>query len=166
MFKLSRMTDYGVVVLSRMAREPGTVFATAELAERTALPQPTVAKTLKSLARGGLVVSHRGTQGGYSLERAPQAVTMAEIIGVLDGPVALTACVEGSDENCGVERLCPIRGHWERVNAAVKGALDGITLADLTAAQDEDPEAAFAPPERGAAEEAASERTPAPAGAR
>lgn len=137
MFKLSRMSDYGVVVLSRMAREPGTVTTTVELAERTALPQPTVAKALKLLTRGGLVTSHRGTQGGYSLDRAPTDVTVTEIIGALEGPVALTACVDGSDDNCSVERLCPIRGHWERVNEAVKGALDGITLADLTAAQDE-----------------------------
>jgi FeS assembly SUF system regulator len=137
MFKLSRMADYGVVVLSRMARAPGEVVTAPELAERTALPQPTVAKTLKLLTRGGLLTSHRGTQGGYSLDRAPAEVTVAEIIAALDGPVALTACVDGSDDNCAVENLCPIRGHWERVNEAVKGALEGVTLADLTAAQEE-----------------------------
>lgn len=137
MFKLSRMADYGVVVLSRMARNQGAVVTAAELADRTGLPQPTVAKTLKLLTRGGLLASHRGTQGGYSLDRAPERVTVTEIITALDGPVALTACVDGSDDSCAVESLCPIRGHWERVNDAVKGALDSVTLADLTAAQEE-----------------------------
>ncbi|MBP5856938.1 SUF system Fe-S cluster assembly regulator [Marivibrio halodurans] len=137
MFKLSRMADYGVVVLSRMARDQGRVVTAYELSERTGLPQPTVAKTLKLLTRGGLLESHRGTQGGYSLDRAPTEVTVSEIIAALEGPVALTACVDGSDENCAVESLCPIRGHWERVNEAVKDALDSVTLADLTASQEE-----------------------------
>lgn len=137
MFKLSRMADYGVVVLSRMARAPGEVVTAVQLAERTGLPQPTVAKTLKLLSRGGLIASHRGAQGGYSLDRAPGEVTVTEIITALDGPVALTACVDGSDDNCAVESLCPISGHWQRVNEAVKGALDSVSLADLTAAQTE-----------------------------
>ena len=137
MFKLSRMADYGVVVLSRMARDHGTVVTALEVSDRTGLPQPTVAKTLKLLTRGGVLTSHRGMQGGYSLDRAPADVTVTEIISALDGPVALTACVEGSDDNCAVESLCPVRGHWERVNDAVKGALDSVTLADLTAAQEE-----------------------------
>jgi FeS assembly SUF system regulator len=137
MFKLSRMADYGVVVLSRMARHPGTVVTAVELADRTGLPQPSVAKTLKLLTRGGLIASHRGTQGGYSLQRSPRDMTVTEIITALEGPVALTACVDGSDDNCAVESLCPIKGHWERVNEAVVSALDGLTLADLTVAQEE-----------------------------
>lgn len=136
MLKLSRLTDYGVVVLDRLARarelDKGPTTA-PDLAEATTLPQPTVAKTLKLLARGGVVESHRGHQGGYSLARAPEHITVAEIISALDGPVELTACVDGQEGSCSVESMCAIRGNWDAVNSAVRTALESVTLADMLA---------------------------------
>ena len=134
MIKLSRLTDYGVVVLGRLAavRERGAGPTTAaEIAEATLLPAPTVAKILKLLARGDVVLSHRGHQGGYSLARDAQAITVADIVTALDGPVALTACVDGHEGDCSVETMCAIRGHWDAVNTAVRGALESVTLADM-----------------------------------
>ena len=131
MFRLSKLTDYGFVLLSQMTRRAGETVTAPELAEATALPPPTVAKTLKALARAGVVVSHRGAGGGYSLDRAPDEITVAEVISAMEGPVALTACVEGAEHHCDVESCCPMRGHWDSINHAVKTALEAITLQDV-----------------------------------
>ncbi len=131
MLKLSRMIDYGVVVLSQLANRRDTLTTAPELAEATGLPAPMVSKVLKSLARSDLVVSHRGVHGGYSLSREPEGISVAAIVEALEGPVALTACVEASDSHCRVESLCPIRGGWEKVNNAIRDALEAVSLADL-----------------------------------
>ena len=131
MLKLSRMIDYGVVVLSQLANRRDTLTTAPELAEATGLPAPMVSKVLKSLARSDLVVSHRGVHGGYSLSREPEGISVAAIVEALEGPVALTACVEASDSHCRVESLCPIRGGGEKVNNAIRDALEAVSLADL-----------------------------------
>ncbi|WP_207481504.1 SUF system Fe-S cluster assembly regulator [Arenibaculum pallidiluteum] len=131
MFKLSKLTDYAVVVLSDMARRSDAVQTVPQLAERTGLPAPTVAKLMKLLTPAGLAVSHRGAQGGYVLARGATDISVAEIIAAVEGPIALTACVEGSDQACNAERMCPMRGNWERVNGAVRDALERVSLAEM-----------------------------------
>jgi FeS assembly SUF system regulator len=129
--KLSRMIDYGVVILSQMTNQRDGLVTAPELAEATGLPAPMVSKVLKSLARSDLVSSHRGVRGGYALTRMPEDISVASIVEALEGPVALTACVEASDSHCRVESLCPIRGGWEKVNDAIREALEAVSLADL-----------------------------------
>jgi FeS assembly SUF system regulator len=129
------MTDYGVVVMSQLHQQPSMMTA-PELAQATGLPAPTVSKLLKQLAKAGVLDSHRGVNGGYTLSRKLEDVTAMEIIEALDGPVALTACVEGADDACNVESLCPMKGGWDKVNAAVRNALCEVTLADLCPTQD------------------------------
>jgi FeS assembly SUF system regulator len=136
MFKLSKLTDYAVVVMSDMARRGDAVQTVPQLAERTGVPAPTLSKLMKLMAHAGLVVSHRGASGGYELARGAEAISVAEIIAAVEGPIALTACVDGSDQACGAESLCPMRGNWERVNRAVRGALEGVSLADMSAVPD------------------------------
>lgn len=131
MIRLSKLTDYAIVVLSEMARHVGAVHTVSLLAERTGVPAPTVAKLMKALTPAGLTTSQRGAAGGYALSRPANAISIAEIITALDGPIALTACVDGADSQCGVERLCPMRGGWEKVNNAIRGALEQVTLADM-----------------------------------
>lgn len=131
MFRLSNLTDYAVVVMSAMARQPGTVRTVTQIAERTGVPAPTVAKLMKALVPAGLMTSHRGATGGYALSRPPEAISIAEIITALDGPIAITHCVDGAESTCGVERLCPMRGNWEKVNGAVRAALESVSLADM-----------------------------------
>lgn len=133
MIKLSKLTDYAIVVMSEMARQKGTVHTVSHLAERTGVPAPTVAKLMKSLTPAGLMTSHRGASGGYALSRPAEAITIADIVVALDGPIALTACVEGAGEECGVESLCPMRGGWEKINRAIRSALEQVTLADMMA---------------------------------
>jgi len=131
MMKLSRMTDYGVVVLSRMAQGQSSVATAPALAQATGLPAPSVSKLLKTFARAGLVMSQRGHHGGYRLARSPDEINVADIITALEGPVAMAACVDGAEGQCGVEMSCPIRGRWDRVNTAIRRALEGISLSEL-----------------------------------
>lgn len=131
MIRLNRLTDYAIVVLSRMGQEPG-VRTAPQLAQDTGVPLPTVAKLLKTLAADGIIVSHRGAAGGYALSRPAEAISVARIIASLEGPIALTACVEGSGNHCEVERLCPMRGNWEKVNGAIRTALEALSIADMT----------------------------------
>lgn len=127
--RLSRMTDYALVLLCQMAREDSTaVISSGRLAEATGLPGPSVSKLLKALAREGLVNAHRGAGGGYGLARSPQAITVADVVAALEGPVALAACVDG---HCGFQRVCPSRGRWQPVNKAVHRALAGVSLAEM-----------------------------------
>jgi FeS assembly SUF system regulator len=131
MLRLSHLTDYGVVVLSQLAQEAPALVTASGLAASTGLPAPTVAKLLKTLTHAGLVSSHRGAAGGYTLARSPVCISVGEVIAAIDGPVALTACVEGAVEVCKVEGSCPIRGRWSKVNAALRRALSEISLAEL-----------------------------------
>ena len=132
MIKLSRLTDYGVVVMSQMAQDMSAMKTASELAAATGVPTPTVAKLLKRLVKAGLVESWRGVNGGYALTRRIDVITAADIIEALEGPVALTACVDGSEADCGVASLCPMRGGWEKVNRAIRAALEELTLAELS----------------------------------
>ncbi len=135
MFKLSKLTDYAVVVLVRLARTgaPGTAVQTSPgISLATGIPEPTVAKVLKAMAGKGLVTSLRGAHGGYRLNRTLCAIRVAEVIEAIDGPIALTACVDGGD--CESQCLCPMRGRWDPVNAAIRAALNRITLADMESA--------------------------------
>lgn len=133
MLRVSRMTDYAVVVLGRMAASKGAVTTAIGLAEATTLPQPTVAKVLKRLSKQGLIHSVRGAAGGYVLDKPADQISMASIVEAIDGPVALTACVEEAEGDCAVENLCPMRGRWDRLNTAVQTAFQSVSLAEIAA---------------------------------
>jgi FeS assembly SUF system regulator len=130
MLRMGKMTDYATVVLASMAQEPATPRAAAELAERTRLGRPTVSKVLKGLQRAGMVISSRGAQGGYRLARRPDEITAAQILDVFEGPIAITEC-SGASSQCGIERQCRVGGAWRRVNAAIRRALEDVTLHQL-----------------------------------
>jgi len=131
MIRMTKQTDYGFVLLSELAAGDGRVANAPELAHETRLPLPTVAKILKLLARSGVVRSQRGVKGGYSLARPARQISAAEIVTALEGPVALTVCIDGSPGECDREDFCGVRGHWQRINDAVEQALTAISLEDL-----------------------------------
>ncbi len=131
MIKLSKLSDYAIVVLSILAREQGRLMTAAGLSSASGIPEPTVAKVLKLLSKESVITSTRGVNGGYMLERDPTQISVTELITALEGPIALTACVEGSDDECGIESICPMSGKWQKVNATIKTALDGLPLSDL-----------------------------------
>ena len=136
MLRLSKLTDYATVVMTRLAQAPGDVHSAQSLADRTLVEVPTVSKVLKKLARAGLVVSQRGAQGGYRLARPAQEITVAEIIAALEGPLGMTECSihEGL---CSQEPVCSVRRNWRKISRAIVAALDEVTLADMAEPLDE-----------------------------
>ncbi len=133
MIRISRLTDYGIVLMSHMAAHAERVHNASEVASEAHLPLPTVSKLLRLLAKEELLESHRGVKGGYGLARRPEDVTLGSIIKALEGPIAITTCTNDSPGECEHESLCPVRSHWHLINLAVRQALDSITLADMAA---------------------------------
>jgi len=133
MIRMTKQTDYGFVLLSKLAAEPSRVANAPDLAAETRLPLPMVSKILKLLGRGGVLQSHRGVKGGYSLARPAAEISAAEIVRALEGPVALTVCIDGTPGECDLEPYCHVRAHWQRINVAVETALADISLAELAA---------------------------------
>lgn len=132
MIRIAKLTDYAVVLLVFMARAPqGVVHAARDLADESGLPLPTVSKVLKCLSREGLVASHRGARGGYTLAKAPTAIRVSEIISAMEGPVAVTECNGNCNVACELESTCPVRDNWQVINAVVQRSLANFTLADM-----------------------------------
>lgn len=131
MLRMSRLTDYGVVLLAHLAAsEPGTTHNARQLAGEARLPAPVVSKILKALTHAGLLVSYRGTKGGYGLAREPERISVAEIVAALEGPIAVTECSIGPG-SCDHEVSCVVRSPWMRINQAISEVLDRVTLAEL-----------------------------------
>lgn len=141
MMKLGKLTDYAIAVMAQLARHAanasagadGVALSAAALSAETGVPEPTVAKVLKTLSRGQLLDSARGVSGGYRLARDARQITVAEIIEVMDGPIAIVSCVEPASEEggCTVAHRCGVRSKWAPVNDAIRQALLAVTLADM-----------------------------------
>ncbi len=132
--RLSKLADYGIVIMTHLARPGGKQASAQEIAQATRVPQPMAQKILKALTRDGLLRSQRGVKGGYELARAARSITVAQIIEALDGPIAVTDCVDGGAGDCVIESLCPARTNWERINSAIRDALEEVTLAEMASA--------------------------------
>ena len=143
MLRISKLTDYGTVVLAHLAGEPGAVRSAADVATATGIALPTVSKLFKSLGRAGLVTSTRGANGGYQLARDPAAISAANVIDALEGPVSITEC-SADDSHCDYEDVCNVGGAWQRINVAIRRALDEVSLVDLLRANSPVPSFHFA----------------------
>ncbi len=131
MIRIAKLTDYGVVLMARLAREGnGRLYSVAELASVTGLPQPTVSKVLKLLTGSDLLSSVRGAHGGYRLGRAPADISIGEIVNAVQGSVALVDCLNESSP-CSHEARCALKTPWERINRILQAALEELTLADV-----------------------------------
>lgn len=130
MLRMSKLTDYGTMVLAQLASCGGALSSCSTVADATHLGQPTVSKLLKLLVHAGLVTSERGVQGGYALARAPELITAAEIIDALEGPVAITEC-SSLNGACDLESFCRVGFAWQKINRSIRTALQKVTLADL-----------------------------------
>ena len=130
MLRITRLTDYGTVVLAHLARDNADLSSAAQVATATGLALPTVSKLLKALAKADLVSSTRGSHGGYQLARDARKISAADVIDALEGPVSITEC-SASDSHCSFEASCNVGSAWQRINVAIRRALDDISLADL-----------------------------------
>ncbi len=131
MLRISKLADYGTMVTAYMARRPEQLFSAGEIAHALGLGQPTVSKILKMLGHAALVVSWRGAAGGYTLARAPEKISVAEIVDAMEEqPFGLTEC-SATEGLCAQEDTCIVRGNWQRINVAVRRALEEVSLADM-----------------------------------
>ena len=131
--RLSSLADYAVVMMTAAARHCGglaRVNATS-LAQETGVPLPTAQKLVSRLSSAGLIESTRGTGGGFRLARPPATITLADIVEAIDGPIALTSCVEHAGGDCAIDGTCRVKPHWAIVNRAVREALAGVSLTNL-----------------------------------
>ena len=132
MIRLGKLTDYGLVLMTCMARKPEQPLHSArDLAVESRLPLPTVSKILKGLLQSGLLISHRGIKGGYSLARDAHEISLAEVIAALEGPIALTDCSTDISGLCELERSCPMKMNQRVINSVLKSALEKVMLSDL-----------------------------------
>ena len=132
MILLGKLTDYGLLLMTFMARDSDRSLHTArDLSLTSGLPLPTVSKLLKALLQGGLLVSHRGIKGGYRLAREAREISVAEVIAALEGPLALTVCSTDVSGMCDIEDSCPIKRNQQVLNQVVRGALEKVMLSDL-----------------------------------
>ena len=130
MLRMSKMADYAALMLATMAEQPESHHTAAELAEVTGISPPTVSKLLKTLGHADLLTSRRGVHGGYSLARAPAAISAVDVIEAIEGPLAVTECTI-SPGSCDLEPTCQLSSQWQLLSVAVRKALAEVTLKDL-----------------------------------
>ncbi len=133
MIRIRKMTDYGIVILAHFARHDAyRLHSARSVAEETRVAAPTVSKLLKQLTSAGLLTSCRGAAGGYQLAVNANAVTVAEIVEALEGPIGITECSEPGGSQCEETGHCRLSMHWPHINLAVRSALAAITLSDIS----------------------------------
>lgn len=132
MLKLGKLADYATTLMTALAADPQHLASAHELASRTHVSAPTVAKLLKLLTRAGLVEPVRGAHGGYRLARPAEDVNVAQVIAAIDGPIALTQCAHHKG-TCAIESHCGVRSNWRLINQTVRHALEAVSLAQMAA---------------------------------
>lgn len=134
MLRIAKLTDYATLVLAALAEEPTASLAAAELAPRTRLEPPTVAKVLKKLAKAGLVDSKRGAAGGYRIARAAESISVADVVAAIEGPIGIIQC-QSARGDCRHHGRCGVQQHWRKIGVAIETALRSVTIADLVPAR-------------------------------
>ena len=134
--RLSSLADYALVMISAAARHGcGARLSATLLADETHVPLPTAQKLMQRLAQAGLLSSLRGSGGGFKLTRPASCITLADIIEAVEGPIAMTTCVDDTREDCALDHHCAVKPHWGVVNGAVRGALASVSLTTLSEAR-------------------------------
>ena len=132
MVRVTKLTDYGIALMVRLAEENrGDQLTAQDLSEAMSIPLPTVRKLLKTLAREGLLESTRGAAGGYRLARDPDSITLMELVTTLEGPVAMTECSTGESCDCALERVCGLKENWSWINQQFRNTLQNYSLAQM-----------------------------------
>ena len=132
MLRITRETDYGIILMSALAQADEASLSAALLARRCRLPVPMVGKTLKALAQAGLLISQRGAHGGYALARHPAEITVPEVVEALEGPIAITECSSAEPSGCVFLEHCQVNSHWNRINEIIRSTLGAISLKQMS----------------------------------
>lgn len=131
MIKLSKLTDYAVVVLGCLSKQFGKPVSASFVASETLLPEPTVQKVLKLMASKKLITAQRGANGGYILPLSLGCISVYDVVEAIEGPLELAPCLHDNSEDCILSRLYATKGRWNKVNIAIKSTLDNIRISDL-----------------------------------
>ncbi len=131
MLRISKMTDYAIMVMVELHASRGLVLSAQALSERSNLELPTVSKVLKLLVKDGLVKSYRGPSGGYSMVKDAHEISVAKIIAAIEGPIAMTEC-SAEEGLCAQEAICSLRGNWQRISVAIAQAMENVSLAEMS----------------------------------
>lgn len=130
--KLTRGADYGTLGILYLARQPRErVVLISEIAESQDVPESYLAKVFQDLAKAGLVRSHRGARGGFTLARPPEEITLRQVIEAIEGPLALNRCLDPR-EGCQRSPECPVHRALATAQGTLLSALDAVTLRSLT----------------------------------
>ena len=131
MLRLSKKADYALIAMKHLALTPDRAASSArEIAEQYDIPVELMAKVLQRLAREGLLASHQGTRGGYHLSRPPSAISVADVIQAVDGPLTVTAC-STEDENCDQYSKCSVRDPLWKIKERILTALQACSITEL-----------------------------------
>lgn len=130
MLRIGKMTDYAMLIMSHMAKTPGSILSATSLADALHLTAPTVSKILKMLSDASLVNSIRGAEGGYLLSKPAAEISVADIIAAMEGDLALTECCESSSL-CAIDSMCTMRGNWKKINKMVNSMLSRLSVQDM-----------------------------------
>ena len=131
MLRLSKIADYGTKIMLAVAAKPNSWSAASSLATETKVSLPMVIKVLKMLSKGNLLISQRGSQGGYRLARSADIINLAEIVKVLDGDIAMTECQQ-QQGCCQIEAYCNVKGNWLVISHVIINVLQNISLAQMS----------------------------------
>ncbi|MCD6039271.1 MAG: putative HTH-type transcriptional regulator [Gammaproteobacteria bacterium] len=130
MLRISKLTDYAIIILIRLALNAQRIVSAAGIAEEVHLALPTVSKILKILAEAKLVISFRGPGGGYQLAKNATETTIAEVVLVMEGKLAMTECCAPIND-CDLDSLCAVKENWQVINKMIFSVLAGFTLHDM-----------------------------------
>lgn len=136
MLSMTKRADYALLALSYLAstaeEDASRLVNTKEIADQFEIPAELLAKLLQVLARNGLVASHPGPTGGYRLARKPHEISVAEVVGLVDGPLSMLHCSNGQESACKQFTRCTIRNPLAEIEMRVKALLEEISIAEIT----------------------------------
>ena len=130
MLRISKLADYATLIMSHLAKEGDKLASATYLASILGLSRPVVSKVLKILCQAGLVFSTRGVIGGYRLSRAPEAISIAEVVAAIDGDFTMTECCS-SRGSCILDASCGTKTNWKIINNAIYSTLAKLSLSDM-----------------------------------
>lgn len=135
MLRITRLTDYATLILGHMAQDPDRLYSASQITHELTIGPATVSKVLKILSAHQIVLSTRGSEGGYKLAKPAEALTVIEIIEAIEGPLAITECALSS-HHCGQAKGCGVQTHWQKINRVIFKSLSELSLADLIASEE------------------------------
>lgn len=130
MLRIGKLTDYAMIILGEMAKQPASVLSATALADMLHLTPPTVSKVLKILSDANLVSSMRGAEGGYRIAKPAASITVAEVIAAMEGAIAMTECCEDTSL-CAIDNMCSMRENWRQINGMVRDLLGQFSIVDM-----------------------------------